>query len=93
MHAIWNDQIIAESEHTIIIDNNHYFPPDSIQHQFFKPSEKTTVCSWKGTANYYHIQVADKTYPDGAWCYTNPKPEAAAIKDHIAFYSGVEIKS
>jgi len=91
MKAIWNDQIIAESENTVVVEGNHYFPPDSINQEFFKDSDKQTSCPWKGTASYYHIEVDGKTNNDAAWHYPEPKDAAQEIKDHIAFWKGVTI--
>ena len=92
MKAIWNKIVIAESTSTQVVEGNHYFPPNSIQWQYFQNSGKTTLCGWKGTANYYDILVGDSTNEQGAWYYAEPKPEAANIKGYIAFWNGVEIK-
>ncbi len=75
--AIWNETVIAESTDTQVIEGNHYFPPDSIKPEFFTKSDATTVCGWKGTANYYDLVVNDSVNPQAAWYYTDPKPEAA----------------
>jgi uncharacterized protein (DUF427 family) len=93
MKAIWNDQIIAESDETVIVEGNHYFPPDSVNKDFFKESTKQTGCPWKGTANYYHIEVDGKVNNDAAWHYPEPKEAAKKIKDHIAFWKGVNVTS
>ncbi|MFQ5927262.1 MAG: DUF427 domain-containing protein [Terriglobia bacterium] len=87
--AIWENAVLAESDRTVIVEGNHYFPSDSIQRDYFKPSAKTTVCSWKGVASYYHIEVNGKSNPDAAWYYPEPKEAARQIKDHIAFWRGV----
>ena len=92
MKAIWNDQIIAQSDDTVIVEGNHYFPESSINRALIKTSDTTTVCPWKGTANYYHLLVNGKTNPDAAWYYLNPKAEAAEIKDRVAFWKDVIIK-
>jgi uncharacterized protein (DUF427 family) len=89
--ARWNGEIIADSDDTQIVEGNHYFPLDSVSTQYLKPSETTTVCSWKGTANYYTLTVGGKENPDAAWYYAAPKAEAANIKDHVAFWNGVEV--
>ncbi|WP_297335256.1 DUF427 domain-containing protein [Algoriphagus sp.] len=91
MKATWNNQILAESEQTIIIEGNHYFPPDSIKREFFKKSDTQTSCPWKGEASYYEIQVDGKVNPDAAWYYPSPKPAAAQIKNYIAFWKGVSV--
>jgi len=91
MKAIWNDHILAESEETIVIENNCYFPPSSVHRQYFSDSATTTVCSWKGIANYYTIEVDGEMNVDAAWCYQSPKDAASEIKNYIAFWKGVEI--
>jgi len=91
MKAIWNNQIIAESNETVVVENNHYFPKSSIKEDRFRESEKTSTCPWKGTANYYSIVVDGKTNEDAAWYYKEPKLAAKEIKDHVAFWKGVEV--
>ena len=91
MKATWNGETLAESDDTVVIEGNHYFPLDSIRNEFFKESSHTTICSWKGTASYYDVEVDGKANKDAAWYYTDPKPAAAEIKDHVAFWRGVEI--
>lgn len=90
--AIWNDTILAESDSTVVVDNNHYFPPDAIRKEYFRPSETHTVCGWKGTASYYTIEVNGEKNEDAAWYYPDPKPEAANIKNHVAFWKGVKVE-
>ncbi|WP_009034663.1 DUF427 domain-containing protein [Indibacter alkaliphilus] len=92
MKAIWNNQIIAESDKTIQIEGNHYFPAETIKKEFFKPSETQTTCPWKGVASYYHVEVDGKTNKDAAWYYPDTKPAAREIKDYVAFWKGVEVK-
>lgn len=92
MKAIWNNKILAESKKTVIIENNHYFPREAINEEFFKKSDAKTTCPWKGVASYYTIEVDEKQNKDAAWYYADPKPEADSIKNHIAFWKGVEIK-
>ena len=92
MKAIWNNEILAESNETRVVENNHYFPPDSINSKFFQLSDSHTVCPWKGKASYFHIQVGDEKNSDAAWFYPHPKEAAAEIKNYIAFWNGVEIK-
>jgi uncharacterized protein (DUF427 family) len=89
--AIWNDTVIAESDDTIVIEGNHYFPDFSLREDFFKPSETTSVCGWKGTANYHSIVVDGKENRDAAWYYPDPKPAAAEIRGRIAFWKGVQV--
>ena len=90
MKAIWNNQILAESDDTIIVEGNHYFPEDSINKEFFAPSETRTICGWKGTASYYDVVVAGKTNKDAAWFYPDAKMEAKEIENYVAFWKGVE---
>ena len=92
MKAIWNDTVIAESDQFEIVEGNVYFPPDAIKQEFFKASETTSVCPWKGTASYYTVSVDGQDNPDAAWFYPDPKPEAANIKDHVAFWNGVNVE-
>ncbi|WP_026423457.1 DUF427 domain-containing protein [Actinokineospora inagensis] len=89
--ATWNGEVVAESDDTVIVENNHYFPIDSVHQQFLRPSETTSVCPWKGTANYYSLHVNGEDNVDAVWFYAEPKPEAAQIKDRVAFWKGVEV--
>ena len=91
MKAIWNGKILAESDDTLVIEGNHYFPPNTINKEFFKESNTHTVCPWKGTASYYSLSVEGKENPDAAWYYPAPKDAANQIKDYIAFWKGVEV--
>jgi len=91
MKAIWNNQVIAESNDTIVVENNHYFPADSIKEQFFKDCTTHSTCPWKGEASYYTISVDDNENPDAAWYYPEPKPAAAHIKNYVAFWKGVKV--
>ena len=91
MKAIWNQQLIAESDDTVIVEGNHYFPPDSVKREFLQDSTTTTFCPWKGTANYYTLVVDGQSNPDGAWYYADTKPEAAHVRGRIAFWKGVQI--
>ena len=93
MKAIWNGQVIAESDDTVVVENNHYFPPQSIRSEFFTRSDTTTHCPWKGDASYYSITVGDKTNTDAAWYYPEPKPAAREIAGRIAFWRGVQVSS
>lgn len=92
MKAIWNGIVIAESNNTQVVEGNQYFPPNSINREFFIKSETTTVCPWKGTASYYTIKVDDKQNPDAAWYYPDPKNAAMQIKNHIAFWRCIEVR-
>ena len=91
MKAIWEDTLVAESDKTIIIEGNHYFPPDSIKTEHFSPSDTQSTCHWKGTANYYHQQVGDKSNPAAAWYYPEPKQAARQIKGFVAFWRGIKV--
>lgn len=91
MKAIWNEQVIAESDETVVVEGNHYFPPSAIKKEFFKSSETFTVCPWKGQASYYTIDTGDKQNPDAAWFYSTPKDAAKHIKNYIAFWRGVKV--
>jgi uncharacterized protein (DUF427 family) len=91
MKAVWKGTVIAESKYTVIVENNHYFPLDSVNRDYLDPSRTTTVCSWKGTANYYSLKVNGDTNPDAAWYYADPKPAAAEIKGRVAFWKGVQV--
>ena len=89
--AIWNGAVLAASDHTPIVEGNHYFPVDSIKREYFRENENHTVCPWKGTASYYDIEVDGQVNRDAAWYYPSPKPAAKNIKDHIAFWRGVQV--
>lgn len=91
MKAIWNNQLLAESDDTIVIENNHYFPPASLHQQYLVPSKTKTRCHWKGEASYYTLVVDGKENIDAAWFYPQPKEKARQIKDYIAFWKGVEV--
>ena len=91
MKAIWNGQVIAESDDTVVIEGNHYFPRDAIKAEFFTASDKHTVCGWKGTASYYSLEVDGEVNADAAWFYPEPLSGAAQIKDHVAFWRGVQV--
>ena len=91
MKAIWKDQILAESDETVIVENNHYFPASSLSMDFFVPSDTTSHCPWKGEASYYSIVVNGEENNDAAWYYPEPKEAANEIKDHVAFWRGVEV--
>lgn len=92
MKAIWNGQVIAESDKTKNIEGNQYFPADSVNKKFLKPSENHTVCHWKGTASYYDVAVDGQVNKDAAWYYPEPSDAALPIKDYVAFWRGVEVR-
>lgn len=89
--AIWNGVVLAESDQTIVVEGNHYFPPEAISRQYFKDSNTHTTCPWKGAASYYTVEVDGQTNRDAAWYYPNPKPAAGQIKDYVAFWRGVRV--
>lgn len=93
MKATWNGQLLAESDDTIVIENNHYFPPSSVNMQLFLESNTTTKCPWKGTASYFTIVVNGEENKDAAWYYQSPMDAALEIKDYVAFWRGVEISN
>jgi uncharacterized protein (DUF427 family) len=90
--ATWNGKVIAESDKTVVVEGNHYFPPESVNRQYLSQSETTSRCPWKGTANYFSLVVDGKTNKDAAWVYAEPSEAAAAIKEHIAFWNGVDVR-
>jgi uncharacterized protein (DUF427 family) len=89
--ALWNNTVIAESDDTLMVEGNHYFPAECVNMEYFMKSDTTTVCSWKGTANYYTLDVAGEINPDAAWYYQEPKEAAKNIKGRIAFWKGVQV--
>jgi uncharacterized protein (DUF427 family) len=91
MKAVWENQVVAESNETVIVEGNHYFPPDSIKKEFFKVSETQTTCPWKGLASYYHIEVGESLNKDAAWFYPEPKDAAKSIKNYVAFWRCVKV--
>lgn len=90
--ATWNGTVIAESDRTVIVEGNHYFPPESVNTQYLRQSATTSRCPWKGLANYYSLIVDGKTNEDAAWYYADPSDAAAPIKGHIAFWKGVDVR-
>lgn len=90
--ATWNDTVLAESDETIVVEGNHYFPPESLDDARFEAIDQTSVCPWKGTATYFDVVVDGARNPGAAWTYREPKDAAAEIKDHVAFWNGVEVK-
>lgn len=89
--AVWNDVVIAESDDTVIVEGNHYFPVDAVKPELLKPSGTHTLCPWKGTASYYTLEAGGAENPDAAWYYPDPKEAAANIKGRIAFWKGVQV--
>lgn len=89
MKVVRNDLVLAESDQTIVIEGNHYFPPESIKRKYFQKSDKHTNCPWKGQASYYHIVINDAVEPDAAWYYPEPNAKTRQIKNYVAFYKGV----
>jgi uncharacterized protein (DUF427 family) len=91
MKAVWNDVVIAESEDTVVVEGNHYFPLAAVNAALLEPSTHTSVCPWKGTANYYSLKVGEARNPNAVWYYADPKPAAAQIKGRVAFWKGVKV--
>jgi uncharacterized protein (DUF427 family) len=92
MKATWKGTVLAESDDTVVVEGNHYFPPESVRREHFRESETHTVCPWKGTASYYDVVVGDETNKEAAWFYPQPKDAAREIKDHVAFWRGVKVE-
>jgi len=90
--AVWNGAVLAESDRCEMVEGNHYFPPDAVKREYLKPSDSHTVCPWKGTASYYHVEVGGQRNPDAAWYYPEPSVAARNIKDHVAFWKGVRVE-
>jgi uncharacterized protein (DUF427 family) len=90
--AIWNGQVLAQSNNTVVVEGNHYFPPDSIQAEFFRDSQTSSTCPWKGKASYKTIEVAGQSNKDAAWYYPEPSQAARAIKGYLAFWKGIRIE-
>jgi uncharacterized protein (DUF427 family) len=91
MKAIWNGQVLAQSEDTVVVEGNHYFSIDSVRRDLLVDSPTHTYCPWKGQASYYHVVAGEQRNADAAWFYPEPKPAAANIKGRIAFWRGVEV--
>ncbi|MGX2039932.1 DUF427 domain-containing protein [Methylocaldum sp. MU1018] len=90
--AIWNGAVLAESDRCEIVEDNRYFPPESIRREYFEESATRTECPWKGTASYYDVVVNGQRNADAAWHYPDPKPAAEAIKGYVAFWRGVKVE-
>ena len=92
MKATWHGAVLAESDRTVVVEGNHYFPPDSIDRSRFRESSTHTTCPWKGEASYYDVVVDGEVNKDAAWYYPEPKEAAAEIKDRVAFWRGVKVE-
>lgn len=90
--AIWNGQVIAESDDTVVVEGNHYFPAESVKREFLRDSSTHTTCPWKGLASYYSLEVDGRLNKDAAWYYPKPKEAAKQIQGHIAFWRGVKVE-
>jgi uncharacterized protein (DUF427 family) len=93
MKAIWNGTIIAQSDDTVVVENNHYFPESALKREYFESSDYKTTCPWKGQASYYSLKVNGETNRDAVWYYPQPKPEAKAVGGRVAFWKGVKIEA
>ena len=92
VQAVWNGTVIARSDRTVAVEGNHYFPPDDVKREYLDHSSHHTVCPWKGTASYYDVVVDGERNRAAAWYYPKPRPAAAQIKDHVAFWHGVKLR-
>ncbi len=92
MRAVWRDTVLAESNDTIVVEGNHYFPQAALQSEHFQPSDTHTTCPWKGQASYYNVVVDGEVNKDAAWYYAEPKEAAAQIKGRVAFWKGVKVE-
>jgi uncharacterized protein (DUF427 family) len=93
MKAIWNGAVLAESDDTVVVEGNHYFPRDSLNEEHFERSRAASVCFWKGIARYYHVRAGDERNRNAAWSYPHPFPWIRKIKGRVAFWNGVEVRS
>lgn len=92
VQAVWHGAVLAESENTVLVEGNHYFPPEDVNREYLEPSRHHTRCFWKGTASYYDVVVDGQRNRNAAWYYPEPSRAAAQIKDHVAFWYGVKVK-
>ena len=92
MKAVWNGEVIAEAEDTVVVEGNHYFPRDSVNSDKLKESSTTSRCPWKGTASYFTLVAGGRENPDAAWYYPEPLPAAENIRGRVAFWKGVEVR-
>lgn len=93
MRAIWKDCVIAESDNTVVVEGNHYFPPESLKREHFRDSSQQSICPWKGTASYFDVVVNDEVNPGAAWYYPEPKSAAKEIRGHVAFWRSVTVQA
>lgn len=91
MKAIWKEEVLAQSEHTRLVEKNHYFPRGDINEEYFKPSKTHTRCPWKGKASYFHIEVQGQTLKDAAWCYPEASFAAKPIENYVAFGEEIDV--
>jgi uncharacterized protein (DUF427 family) len=91
MKATWNNTVLAQSDDTVVVEGNHYFPAESLHREHFRATDHHSVCPWKGTASYYDVLVGDAVNANAAWYYPAPKDAASEIKDRVAFWRGVEV--
>ena len=91
MKAVWNNTVIAESDDTVLVEGNHYFPESALRREYISFSNHKTTCGWKGQASYYSLNVNGDVNSDAVWYYADPKPEAANIRDRVAFWKGVKV--
>jgi uncharacterized protein (DUF427 family) len=91
VRAVWNGAVLAESDDTVVVEGNHYFPPESLRRQYFTASTAHSICPWKGVASYYTVTVGGLSNPDAAWFYPHPSPLARKIKNRVAFWRGVRV--
>jgi uncharacterized protein (DUF427 family) len=92
MRAIWKGATLAQSDETVVVDGNHYFPPESLRTEHLRESTTHTTCGWKGVASYYDVVVGDEVNADAAWFYPAPKTAAEQVRDHVAFWKGVRVE-
>ncbi len=92
MKAIWNNTVIAESDDTVLVEGNHYFPESALKREFITFSNHRTTCAWKGQASYYSLLVDGELNPDAAWYYADPRPEAEMVRGRVAFWKGVKVE-
>jgi uncharacterized protein (DUF427 family) len=92
IRAVWSGTVLAEAEHTVVVEGNHYFPPEALHREHFREAAGRTLCFWKGIARYYDVTVDGQTYPEAAWYYPRPTPLARRIRGHVAFWPGVRIE-
>jgi uncharacterized protein (DUF427 family) len=90
--AIWQRTVLAESDETVVVEGNHYFPKEAVRMEYLRPSDTHTVCPWKGTASYYHVDVNGERNADAAWYYPEPKAAAEKVKNRVAFWKGVRVE-